>query len=75
VISAISPFEIYHDRYEAWFVNHNAEKVADLLEGSGFAEQVWVQTLFRPLSQIREPESVRSGSGSGAFVVVRATRS
>jgi ubiquinone/menaquinone biosynthesis C-methylase UbiE len=53
---------------------YSAEKVADLLEESGFTEQVWIQTLFRPLSQIREPEPVRPGSGSGSFLVVRATR-
>ncbi|MBN1893454.1 class I SAM-dependent methyltransferase [bacterium] len=53
---------------------YSAGKVADLLEGSGFTEQVWVQTLFHPLSQIHELEPVKPGSGSGAFLVVRATR-
>ncbi len=53
---------------------YSAEEVADLLKEGGFSEQVWVQTLSRPLNQIREPEPVQPGSGLGAFLVVRATR-
>ena len=53
----------------------SAEEVAGLLNESGFSAQVWVQTLSRPLSQIREPEPAQPGSGRGAFLAVRATKS
>lgn len=53
----------------------SAEEVAVLLKESGFSEQVWVQTLSRPLNKIREPEPVQPGSGQGAFLAVRATKS
>ena len=53
----------------------SAEEVAGLLKEAGFPEQVWVQTLSRPLNESREPEPVQPGSGQGAFLAVRATKS
>lgn len=53
----------------------SAEEVAGLLKESGFSEQIWGQTLSPSLNQNHEPEPVRPGSGQGAFLVVRATKS
>ena len=53
----------------------SAEEVAGLLKESGFSEQVWVQTLSHPLNMKHEPEPVQPGSGQGAFLAVRATKS
>jgi ubiquinone/menaquinone biosynthesis C-methylase UbiE len=49
-------------------------EVAQLLNHSGFTEVGWVQTLSKPLQEIREIESLCSGYGQGAFVVARAKR-
>jgi SAM-dependent methyltransferase len=54
---------------------YSAQEVADLLKETGFSEEVWAQTLSSPLNEIREPEPLQPGSGHGAFLVVRATRS
>jgi SAM-dependent methyltransferase len=53
----------------------SAEEVDYLLRKTGFSEQVWLQTLSQPLSQIRDPEPVQPGRGRGAFLAVLATRS
>lgn len=45
-----------------------------LLCGAGFGELAWLQTLSRPLAQIREIEPLRPGRGEGTFVAVRALR-
>jgi ubiquinone/menaquinone biosynthesis C-methylase UbiE len=49
-------------------------EVEQLLSDTGFAEPVWVQTLTKPLNEIRDIQAVKTGYGQGAFVVVRATR-
>ncbi|MCK4622089.1 MAG: class I SAM-dependent methyltransferase [Desulfuromonadales bacterium] len=54
---------------------YSAQEVAGLLKDSGFSKQVWLQTLSSPLNEMREPEPLRSGSGQGAFLAVRATKS
>jgi len=50
---------------------YSADEVESLMRDCGFPCQVWVQTLFRPLPEIREIEPLRPGRGAGAFVVVR----
>jgi SAM-dependent methyltransferase len=52
----------------------SAEEVEQLLHDTGFTEQVWVQTLSKPLEEIREIEPLSAGYGQGAFVVVKVTR-
>jgi SAM-dependent methyltransferase len=52
----------------------SADEVERLLAQAGFGAPVWVQTLCRPLPEIREPEPLRAGRGEGSFVVVRASR-
>ena len=50
---------------------YSADEVERLMRDGGFPCQVWVQTLFRPLAEIREIEPLRPGRGAGAFVVTR----
>ncbi len=52
----------------------SASEVAKLLDASGFVDQVWLQTLSAPLAQNGEIEPARPGTGSGAFLVVRAIK-
>lgn len=53
----------------------SASEVDALLAKCGFGERNWVQTLSRPLAQVRNIEPVRPGTGHGAFLVVRARTS
>lgn len=52
----------------------SASEVEQLLCNSGFVEPVWVQTLSKPLKEMREVESLQSGYGHGGFVAVAAKR-
>lgn len=52
----------------------SAEDVEESLRNTRFGEPAWVQTLSRPLDEVREIEPLRAGYGQGAFVVVRANR-
>jgi ubiquinone/menaquinone biosynthesis C-methylase UbiE len=52
----------------------SATEVKQLLNDTGFIEQVWVQTLSKSLKETREIEPLRSGYGQGAFVVVKVHR-
>jgi ubiquinone/menaquinone biosynthesis C-methylase UbiE len=52
----------------------SAPEVERLLCNSGFVEPVWVQTLSKPLKEIREVEPLQPGYGQGGFVVVAANR-
>lgn len=54
---------------------YSASEVEMLLQKEGFKQQVWIQTLSRPLSEITEIEPVKPGYGDGTFVVVKATKS
>ena len=54
---------------------YSAVEVEQLLISSGFTDLTWVQTLARPLKEIRRIEAIRPGYGQGAFVVVKAIRS
>lgn len=53
---------------------HSAREVESILGDTGFDDLAWGQTLFLPLSRIREVEPLRHGRGEGAFVVVAATQ-
>ncbi|MBN1104513.1 MAG: methyltransferase domain-containing protein, partial [Deltaproteobacteria bacterium] len=53
---------------------YSASEVGELLRDTGFHEQIWAQTLSKPLGQIQEIEPFREGLGSGGFVVVKAIR-
>jgi SAM-dependent methyltransferase len=52
----------------------SADEVARLLLETGFSIDAWGQTLAHPLPETREIESLRTGRGQCAFVVVAATR-
>lgn len=52
-----------------------ADEVDQLLHNTGFSGTSWVQTLSKPLQEIRDLEPLRDGRGDGAFVVVKAHRS
>jgi SAM-dependent methyltransferase len=53
---------------------YSASEVAKLLTGAGFQNLTWVQTISKPLAQIRDVEPIRDGTGRGAFLVVSARR-
>lgn len=53
---------------------YSASEVRVLLSGTGFSSLVWVQTLSRPLPEMKEIEPLRPGYGQGAFVVVKGKR-
>ncbi len=52
---------------------YSTAEVEDLLSAAEFGERSWLQTVFRPLSHVREIEPLRPGTGRGGFVAVRAT--
>lgn len=52
----------------------SAVEVEHLLLEAGFTEPSWVQTLSKPLKDIREIEPICAGYGQGAFVVMKANR-
>ena len=54
---------------------YSAAEVDALLERTDFGERIWLQTLSKPLAQIKNIEPVKAGTGQGAFVVVRARSS
>jgi ubiquinone/menaquinone biosynthesis C-methylase UbiE len=53
---------------------YSVEKVVAHLKKAGFRDFNFKQTLFRPLTDIREIEPVKEGYGEGSFVVVKATK-
>jgi SAM-dependent methyltransferase len=53
---------------------YSAVEVGELLRSGGFVARAWGQTLSRPLAEIADIEPVRTGTGTGAFVVVTADR-
>jgi SAM-dependent methyltransferase len=54
---------------------YSAAEVEALLKEAGFTHLVWAQTLSTPLSEIHEIEPMSTGTGHGAFLVVRAQTS
>ena len=53
---------------------YSTAEVDALLHEAGFTDLLWAQTVTVPLDQMREIEPLHAGSGTGAFVVVRAVR-
>jgi SAM-dependent methyltransferase len=53
----------------------SASEVEKLLSETGFSNQLWGQTVSKPLNEIREIEPFVAGRGRGSFVAVRATKS
>jgi SAM-dependent methyltransferase len=53
---------------------YSAAEVDALLERTGFGERIWLQTLSKPLAQIKNIVPVKAGTGQGAFVIVRARK-
>ncbi|MEF8877059.1 MAG: class I SAM-dependent methyltransferase [Haloarculaceae archaeon] len=57
---------------EATFVS--TDELIDALEAAGFTDFEFVQTVYRWIDEIDEPEPVESGYGEGSFVGIEATR-
>ncbi|RPJ08887.1 MAG: class I SAM-dependent methyltransferase [Spirochaetaceae bacterium] len=57
---------------EATFFSY--EEVVQALVKAGFRDFECVQTIFRPLTEIRTIEPVKDGHGEGSFLVVRGTK-
>jgi SAM-dependent methyltransferase len=53
---------------------YSTAEIHALLQASGFKSLKWVQTLFRPLGEIKDIEPMQDGFGLGAFVAVRAQK-
>jgi SAM-dependent methyltransferase len=53
---------------------YSVADITDHLEKAGFGNFAFRQTLFLPLAEIQEVETVREGHGEGSFVVLRARR-
>jgi SAM-dependent methyltransferase len=53
---------------------YSALEVRTQLRETGFSDLTWVQTLYTPLSRMKAVEPVSTGTGRGAFLVVRAQR-
>lgn len=53
---------------------YSIEEVLRLLKEAGFYDFVTVQTIFRPLSEMKDEDPVEPGHGRGSFLVVRGTK-
>jgi ubiquinone/menaquinone biosynthesis C-methylase UbiE len=53
---------------------YSTAEIHALLQASGFKSLQWVQTLFRPLGEIKDIEPIQDGFDLGAFVAVRAQK-
>jgi ubiquinone/menaquinone biosynthesis C-methylase UbiE len=58
---------------EATFVS--TDQLVDELDDAGFTDREFVQTIYRWIDDIDEPEPVEEGYGDGSFVGIKATRS
>ena len=54
---------------------YSVSEVEMLLKEEGFINQIWGQTLSKPLNEIQEIEPLREGRGHCGFLVVAAARS
>ena len=55
-------------------VFYSTAEVVALLHGAGFTGEQFRQTIYHPLSRVRDDEPVRPGWGEGAFVVVSVSK-
>lgn len=53
---------------------HSVDEVIHSLKTVGFGHFRFVETIFRPLSEIDSIEPIREGYGKGGFVVIRAIK-
>ena len=53
---------------------YSVDEIVFRLDAAGFTDFRFTQTIYQPLGEIHEREPVRSGYGTGGFVVIRATR-
>jgi ubiquinone/menaquinone biosynthesis C-methylase UbiE len=53
---------------------YSVEEVIAYLRNAGFRNLLFTQTIFRPLSEIKDIEPFREGYGKGSFVVVKAMK-
>ena len=53
---------------------YSADEVASNLKEAGFQNLQFTQTIFRPLSEIKNLEPIKKGYGEGSFVVVKSKR-
>lgn len=52
----------------------SVEEVVDYLKKIGFYHFIYGQTIFHPLSKIKQIEPIKNGYGVGSFVVIRAKK-
>jgi SAM-dependent methyltransferase len=50
---------------------YRPREIESAMERAGFHRFAFCQTLFRPLEEIRSPEPIREGHGTGSFVAIR----
>ncbi len=53
---------------------YTVDEIIEAMKQTGFRDFVFQQTIFRNLSEVTPTESIKSGYGEGAFIVVRARR-
>ena len=53
---------------------HAVREVLDWLSAAGFVNLAIAQTLFTSWDQLTEPDAIRTGYGTGAFVVIRGCK-
>ena len=51
---------------------YSVDEIISYLKKTGFRDFEFVQTIFRNLSEIKEPEPVKTGYGEGSFVGINA---
>ena len=55
-------------------VFYSTDEILTLMQGAGFHDFEFKQTLFHPLDEISETEPVLDGYGKGSFVVVKGVK-
>lgn len=53
---------------------YSPERIINELKRAGFSSFSFAQTLFKPLEEIKEVETPRTGFGQGSFVVIKAVK-
>lgn len=51
---------------------YSVDEIISYLKKTGFRDFEFVQTIFRNLSEIKEPEPIKTGYGEGSFVGINA---
>jgi len=53
---------------------YSTEEVVSLLDGTGFKNLQFRQTIFQPLDKIEKVQPIKDGYGEGSFVVIRVKK-